>query len=243
MDVDLVRIAAPLRAQVEEVLRRAIAEGDLASGDRLVERTLCERFGVSRPLLREALRQLEAEHLVEAVPNRGIVVARPTIEDALQLYQVRAELEGLASRIVAERGSDRDHDRLVDALAQLEAALAGGDTTAIRQSKNAFYATLINASGNEVLAQMLGGLHNRIQLFRSASLAEPGRAAQAVAELRDVLGAIRARDGRRAQSLTARHLQNAARVLAAALARAANRDLTAEERAWIDTTPGLTPDE
>ena len=95
MDVDLVRIAAPLRAQVEEVLRRAIAEGDLASGDRLVERTLCERFGVSRPLLREALRQLEAEHLVEAVPNRGIVVARPTIEDALQLYQVRAELEAL----------------------------------------------------------------------------------------------------------------------------------------------------
>lgn len=240
MQVDLVRIAAPLRSQVEEALKKAISEGELAPGDRLVERELCERFRVSRPLMREALRQIEAEQLATTIPNRGMVVAKPSLEDALRLYQVRVELEGLASLIVAEQGSAADHERLCKAFEQLEKSLASGNAQTIRTRKNAFYATLIRACGNDILAQIVEGLHNRIQLFRGTSLAEPGRAEAAVRELRAVVGAITARDGQRARVLTALHMKNAARALAEALARADNRDLTPEELVWIDNTPGLT---
>jgi DNA-binding GntR family transcriptional regulator len=242
MDTKLVRVAAPLRAQVEEALRRAIADGDLAPGTRLVERELCEEFAVSRPLLREALRQLEAERLVQTIPNRGMVVFAPTLQDALQLFQVRAELEGLASRIVAERGTIKDHKQLAAHLAALKKALMSGNRKMLQACKNEFYAKLILASGNEVLAQILSGLHNRIQLFRGAALAEPGRAENAVAELEAVLRAIEAKDGRQAQILTIRHLQNAAYALAQALARADNRTLTNDELAAITTAPGFQMD-
>ena len=232
-----------MRSQVEETLRRAIADGDINPGTRLVERELCQKFSVSRPLLREALRQLEAERLIQTIPSRGMIVAKPTLEDALQLFQVRAELEGLASRIVAEQGSAEDHALLAKAIGALKAALASGNARSVRDHKNALYAKLIQASGNEVLGQILSGLYNRIQLFRGASLAEPGRAEAAVAELDAIVIAILARDGRNAELLTALHMQNAARVLAQALAKAADRELTPEERAAIERTPGLNLDE
>lgn len=158
------------------MLRRAIADGALEPGTRLTERLLCERFGVSRPLMREALRQLEAEQLVETMPNRGMFVAKPSLEDALELYQVRTELEGLAARIAAERASEEDIRRLGEAIESLEAVVESGDPNHIRLRKNAFYDLLIEASGNRVLRQLLQVLHNRIQLFRGAALAEPGRA-------------------------------------------------------------------
>jgi GntR family transcriptional regulator, trigonelline degradation regulator len=242
MEVKLVRISAPLRAQVEEALRRAIADGQLNPGARLVERELCEKFSISRTLLREALRQLEAERLIETIPNRGMVVATPTLSDALQLFQVRAELEGLASRIVAESGSAQDHAQLKKALDVLKDALAAGCMKTFRVRKNEFYATLITVSRNEVLGEILSVLHNRIQLFRGASLAEPGRAEDAVAELDAIVSAIEARNGREAQLLTARHMQNAARVLAQILARAASRTLSEEELAAISSTLGLQPE-
>jgi GntR family transcriptional regulator, trigonelline degradation regulator len=220
---ELVRIAAPVRFQVEEMLRRAIADGAFEPGTRLIERELCARFGVSRPLMREALRQLEAEQLVETMPSRGMFVAKPTLEDALELYQVRTELEGLAARIVAERGSDEDISRLRTAVESLEAVVDGGDPDLIRLRKNAFYEVLIEASGNRVLRQVLQVLHNRIQLFRGAALAEPGRARAATAELRAIFEAIRVRDSRQAQLRTNRHLRNAGRVLAKALAHGEER--------------------
>jgi DNA-binding GntR family transcriptional regulator len=243
IDVKIVRVAAPLRSQVEEALRSAIADGDLSPGTRLVERELCQKFSVSRPLLREALRQIEAESLIVTIPNRGMIVAEPTLEDALQLFQVRARLEGLASRIVAEQGSVEDHARLAKTIGALKSALESGNVRRVRNHKNALYSKLIQASGNKVLGQILSGLHNRIQLFRGAALAEPGRAEAAVAELDAIVNAILARDGCNAEILTALHMQNAARALAKALARAANRELTPDEHAAIERTPGLSLNE
>src|SRR5690349_13762377 len=96
--MQVVRHAATLRLQVEEKLRNAIAAGRFKPGERLVERDLCARLDVSRALIREALRQLEAEGLIVAVPHRGPVVASITVEEARQIYAVRALLEGFAGR-------------------------------------------------------------------------------------------------------------------------------------------------
>src|SRR5215510_37994 len=83
----VVRIAAPLRHSVVENIRNAIAAGRFKAGDRLPERELCEMIGVSRTLVREALRQIESEGLIKVIPNRGPIVARVTPEQAQGVYQ------------------------------------------------------------------------------------------------------------------------------------------------------------
>ena len=97
------RVAAPLREQVFDLLRREIVEMRLRPGQRLVERELIERIGVSRTTIREALRQLAAEGLVTTIPQKGAIVAIPSPKEATEVYEVRALLEGAASREFAER--------------------------------------------------------------------------------------------------------------------------------------------
>src|SRR5690606_4359359 len=92
-------VAAPVRRQVAKVLREAITSGRFAPGQRLIEKDLCELLGVSRPSVREALRELESEGLIEIIPNRGPLVKRLTAADAASVYQVRAALEALAARL------------------------------------------------------------------------------------------------------------------------------------------------
>lgn len=233
LKTNLVRIAAPLRFQLEDAIRTAIGDGVMRPGDRLIERDLCERFGVSRPLLREALRRLEAERLVEISPNRGAHVVKPALEDAIDLCQVRLELEGMAASLAARFASDSAIEDLGRALSDMEAVLELHDPEILRKKKNHFYELLVTACGNPVLKESLSGLHIRIQLFRGASLAEQGRAEAATAELRDVYDAIKRRDPAAAREATSLHLRNAATTLARALARAEDRPLTEQETARL----------
>ena len=101
-DFKVRRVAAVLRHSVTESIRNAILAGRFKPGDRMPERELCEMTGVSRTLVREALRQLETERLIKVIPHRGPVVATITPEQANDIYRVREELEGLASQLFAE---------------------------------------------------------------------------------------------------------------------------------------------
>ena len=100
------KLAAPLRLQVLDGLRRAIIEGRLAPGARLTERELTEMMGVSRTVIREALRQLETEGLIANVPNKGPVVRALSLAEAKDLYTIRAVLEGLAARLFVQNAGD-----------------------------------------------------------------------------------------------------------------------------------------
>ena len=122
------RIAAPLRHSVTESIRNAIAAGVFKAGARLPERDLCAMTGVSRTLVREALRQLESEGLINVVAHRGPVVSRVTPEQAEGIYQVRIELEGLASQLFAERASE------VQRLALTEGLRGGEKVLRLRRS-------------------------------------------------------------------------------------------------------------
>ena len=93
------KLAAPLRQQVLDELRQSIIAGRLNPGERLIERELISMMGVSRTVIREALRQLESEGLVAIVPNKGPIVRTLTLEEARDLYAIRAVLEGLAARL------------------------------------------------------------------------------------------------------------------------------------------------
>ena len=204
----LERRAAPLREQAVIELRRAIVRGEYLPGHRLLERDLEQRLGVSRTVVREALRQLEAERLVRIEPHRGPVVRELTLDDARQLYELRAALEATAARLAAEQADSAHLQALRDAFARIEP----GDALPLDrliEIKNDFYVALIAASGNRIIGETLDNVQARISQLRAVTLSHPGRGPQMLAELRDVLAAIEAGDGEAAFRFSVQHVQAA----------------------------------
>ena len=206
------RVAAPLREQVREVLRRAIVEQYLPPGHRLIERELIEQTGVSRTTVREVLRELAAEGLVKTVPQKGAVVAVPSAQEAADLYEVRAALEALAARRFVEHATLDEVEELGAALAELErVTVDGGEIRALLQAKDRFYDVLLRGSRNEAVHSILAGLQARVGLLRTHSLSQPGRAKRSVGEIRAIVEAVRARDPDAAADACAHHVEQAAR--------------------------------
>lgn len=203
------RITAPVRGQLEGHLRLAIEKGEFAPGSRLVEREICETFGVSRPLVREALRRLESEGLARPLPLGGLAVTVVRLEEAMQIYVVRKELEGLAAALFVESASSEDRDLLQQIVNDLATAHRTGDGDRMLDAKNAFYEVLARGSNNDVLQSMLDNLHGRIRLLRGTSLATPGRIECMIQELTEIAQAIFAGDADLARSTTERHVENA----------------------------------
>ena len=209
------RTPAPIRAQVLDNLRQAILDGRFAPGQRLIERELVELTGVSRTSIREALRELAAEGLVTTIPNKGTVVATLSAEDARQLYQVRAVLEGLAGKLFVANASPAQRRALAKQLATID-RLAARDAS-ILEAKDRFYDILFVGGGNVALHQTAASLHARIRALRSLSLSLPGRARKSVAELHDIIDAIDSDDAEKAARACRRHVANAGAAVTRAL--------------------------
>jgi DNA-binding GntR family transcriptional regulator len=190
--------AAPLRRQVLDELRQSIIAGRLAPGARLVERELTAMMGVSRTVVREALRQLESEGLISIIPNKGPVVRELTLEEAKDIYSIRAVLEGLAARRFVENASDNQIEKLQQALNATAEAYQGTDPALVMEAKNRFYDELFEGAGSETLSSLISIVHGRIWRWRALGLSHPHRSAErsneSVTGLRAVLDAIRGRD-------------------------------------------------
>ena len=215
------RVAAPLRQQTLDILRDAILDFRLRPGQRLVERELIERMGVSRTTVREVLRELAAEGLVMTIPQKGAIVVSTTPEEAAGLYDVRSALESLAARRFVERASDEQLGELRDAVAEFARVVKSGDVRAMLRAKDQFYAVLVAGSGNPAIDAVLSGIQARVRVLRATSLSQPGRPAKALAELRQLLRAIERRDAEGAARAAAQHLDRAASVGLAAVQRGA----------------------
>jgi GntR family transcriptional regulator, trigonelline degradation regulator len=202
------RAPAPIRSRVLDNLRQAIIERKLVPGQRLIERELVELTGVSRTSIREALRELAAEGLVTTIPNKGTIVTEVTAEEALQLYQVRSALEGLAGRLFVENATDAQRRALVSALRAVERAAAKG-STAMLAAKDKFYDVLFEGGGNEALRSIAGTLHARVNLLRSLSLSRPGRSDESLAELAEIVAAVQANDAEAAAKACSHHVEAA----------------------------------
>jgi DNA-binding GntR family transcriptional regulator len=205
------RTAAPLRAQAVEVLRTAILTLNLAEGERLVERELIERLGVSRTTVREALRELESEGLVEVIPQRGAVVATISPTDASDLYDARVAIEALIVRRFVERADDACVEDVHEAV-EAYAAVADDDhdIPEMLAAKDEFYAALDRGAHAPALSHLLMSLQARVRVLRARSLGQPGRPAASAQELRALVRTIRDRDADRAAELCSSHVQTAA---------------------------------
>lgn len=213
-----ISVAPSLREQIATKLREAIAEGDFRPGTRLVERELCDMFGVSRTSLREAIRELEAEGLITNIPNRGPIVATISLELAESLYQVRGSLEALAARLFTLRASSSQVQELVAATEAIEEAFRSGDVADRLAKKNAFYRVLLDGANNEVITMALKTMHIRVSQLRHASLSQPDRGRASIDEIWEIVQAIKARDEKAAHNLCLRHVDNAAKCALAAVA-------------------------
>ena len=206
--------AAPLRRQVLDELRQSIIAGRLNPGERLVERELIAMMGVSRTVIREALRQLESEGLVAIVPNKGPIVRTLTVEEARDIYAIRAVLEGLAARLFTEQADQAQIARLECALSVVGKAYDSGDVDSMLETKNNFYEMLFEGAKSETLASMLAILHGRIWRWRGLGLTHPNRSPerdrQSLKNLRALVQAIRARDTALAENILRDEVSKAA---------------------------------
>jgi len=205
----------PLHCEVLERLREMIFEGRLAEGVRLNERLLCGELGISRTPLREALKVLAAEGLVELLPHRGAVVARIDPAQVAQTFEVMSALEGLAGRLACARADERALAGVRAAHYEMLACHARGDLPAYFRCNQAIHRAIVEAAANPVLAETYERLNARVRRARYAANLSPERWREAVREHEAMLQALLARDGDRLAALLASHLDAKLAALAA----------------------------
>ena len=198
-----------LRQRVVDRMREAIETGQFAPGARLIERDLCERLGVSRTSVREALRELEAAGLITTQPNKGPIVSVVTLEMARSIYEVRSVLEGLAARLFARRASAAQIAALRESVEKLAEVYDNYTAAGFLKAKSEFYRILLEGADNPIAADMLRAIHTRVSQLRATSLSNPTRAQASLAEIREFVNALAARNEEAAWHLCVHHVQNA----------------------------------
>jgi DNA-binding GntR family transcriptional regulator len=194
------------RSRLRDALEEGIAEGRFQPGERLDETELARIYGVSRTPIREALMQLAAIGLVVSRPRRGTIVASLNGTELLEMFDVMAELEGMAGRTAARRATDDD-------LAALKAthdacchAAETGDADAYYYENEKFHDAIYAASRNRFLYQECTTLHRRLKPYRRLQLRVANRVADSFREHAAIVDAITTRDAARAQSLLREHI-------------------------------------
>jgi DNA-binding GntR family transcriptional regulator len=185
-------------------LRRAIIEQALPPGTKLPEDTIGARFGVSRTVVRRALAELAKEGLVELKLNRGAAVASPDLEEAREIFELRATLEREVVMKLAQRLTGEQAARLEQHVEQEAEARARGGSESIRLAGE-FHLLLAELAGNRVLARYVGEVVSRCSLILAA-YARPHSSDCAVDEHRAIIAALRRGDGEAAAAAMLHHL-------------------------------------
>ncbi|WP_127523206.1 GntR family transcriptional regulator [Mesorhizobium sp. Z1-4] len=208
-DLNLKVLPRTVQQETVDKLRLAIFSGVFEPGSRLIESQLCVQLGISRPSLREALRSLAAERLIDIVPNRGPSIPALTWEEVTAIYEVRELLEVEAVGLCSQRISDDQLRALQNALAAFETAASSNDALARVTTAADFYSIILANCGNPILEEIHRGLVARISLFRSRSMSMEGRAQNSLAEMKEICESIAARDENAAREASRNHVHNA----------------------------------
>lgn len=164
-----------LREIVQKRLQEAILSGHFAPGDRLVERPLCDQLGVSRTVIRETIRYLEAEGLVQSIPNKGPIVATLNWEQAQQIYDIRKQLEGSAAAACALTHNDTFRTKINHALKMIETTKSDTEWAAIMDATTHFYELIFLEAGHEIAWDIVKRLNGRISRLRALTISARNR--------------------------------------------------------------------
>ncbi len=197
-----------LADQVFDELEKKILSGTYSRGELLTEGRLSDEMGVSRTPIREAFFRLSQEHLIDISP-KGASVLGITDEDIRDIYEIRIRIEGLASRLAAEKITEEGVTELKKALDLQEFYTQKGDPDGIRNMDDSFHQTIYRLCSSPVLRYTLEPLHRRIIKYRRASISARVRAEHSLQEHQKILDAIAAHDPDAAEELTVRHIRNA----------------------------------
>nr|WP_303004258.1 GntR family transcriptional regulator [uncultured Blautia sp.] len=198
----------PLRDVVFNTLRKAILKGELKPGERLMEIALADRLGVSRTPVREAMRKLELEGLVVMIPRRGAQVANITEKDLNDVLEVRIALENLSIEKACARMTEEQLAQLWDAAEEFEKTMAEGNLVKLAEADVAFHEVIYQYSDNRRLNQVLNNLREQIYRYRVEYLKDEETRNLLVKEHKELYEAIRARDVKKAQEISFRHIEN-----------------------------------
>ena len=216
------RIDSPpvtLREIALERMRRAIISGLFEPGERLVERTLCDQLGVSRSVIREVIRHLEAEGLVEMLAKQGPIVARLDWNDARQIYDIRAALESRAVADCARVADAGVKARLKKALDELDRTSRQNSPPGILDATTEFYAIIFEASGHTVAWDIVSRLNSRISRLRVMTLSTANRTVSGPAQIREIFAFIEKNDPDAAAEACRQHVAAAAKIAETLLGR------------------------
>ena len=203
----------PLHNEVVDRLRELITRGDLAPGARLNERVLTERFGISRTPLREAMKVLSSEGLIQLMPNRGAVVTTITRADVEDLCQVMGALEALGGDLACQRASDKDIAEIVELHRRMRAYHATEDLANYFELNQQIHQKIIDCAGNRVLSDSYRRVSVRVRRARYMANFSRARWNEAMAEHEQITEALTKRDSEQLKSLLSTHLANKSKVV------------------------------
>ncbi|WP_084125559.1 GntR family transcriptional regulator [Demequina sp. NBRC 110054] len=200
---------------VYEELKAAILRGDFAPRQRLVEAELSEDFGASRFQVRRALHTLEAEGIVEHVPNKGARIREIGIDEAVEITEVRMVVEGLVAARAAERVDDGQADALRDIGTRMRAAVEAGDVATYSELNGTLHSTLRDIAHHDKANGIIARLHGQMVRHQFALSRVPGRPSVSVVQHENIIAAVVARDPEAAEAAMRTHISSVIEALRA----------------------------
>lgn len=198
----------PLREVIFNSLREAIIIGELRPGERLMEVQLAEKMGVSRTPVREAIRKLELEGLVDMIPRKGAHVAELSIKDIMDVLEVRASLDSLATSLAAERITDDELKELKHINGQFASYIEKENLNGSIKKDVEFHDIIYKASRNDKLISILNNLREQVQRFRVIYLKEYNNSKNLIKEHNDIYEAVSSRSTENARNIAKTHILN-----------------------------------
>ena len=208
----------PIREIAYEVLKHAIITGEIPAGERIVETDYAERLHISRTPLREALRKLERDGLVEYVLRRGVVVRAFTIADVEEIYTIRNALEMLTLPAIIEKATAEDIASLRQKLAEMDALVKARDIEALSPLTRAFHAQITRISDLHRVLRVIEGQDEYITRFSAMAIRAEDQLDSSTQEHHELVNLIEERDLEGFRELMQRHIDRSKECCLAALA-------------------------
>lgn len=196
-----------MREQAYEILKDLIINGNILPGERIIETEYSAKFQISRTPVREAIRMLELEGLVELQPTGGVIVRKISIEEIYEIYKIRIALEGIILEEIIKKSDDIDIKVIDDILKETKKALNGENSEEVFKLFSKFNEALYEISNLKKVAGMINNINLYLKKFRKLSIKNPIRKEEAYEDHLMIFNALKNRDLQTAISINRRHLE------------------------------------